>query len=48
MSSICPLEMYTDVQGIQPHSTPRAMTEDDIAHAVAEYAQAARNPIRHA
>lgn len=42
MSSICPGEMYTDVQGMQPHSTPRAMTEDDIAQAVAEYAQAAR------
>jgi N-ethylmaleimide reductase len=27
---------------MQPHSAPRAMTESDIAHAVAEFAQAAR------
>ena len=37
----CPGEMFTDTQGMQPHSTPRAMTEDDIAHAVAEYAKSA-------
>lgn len=42
MASICPGEMYTDSQGMQPHSVPRVMTADDIAHAVAEYAQAAR------
>ena len=35
-------EMWTDAQGMQAHSAPRAMTEDDIAAAVAEYAQAAR------
>jgi N-ethylmaleimide reductase len=34
-----PGEMYTDAQGMQAHSAPRAMTEGDIAHAVAEYAQ---------
>ena len=34
----CPGEMYTDSQGMQPHSTPRAMTAADIAHAVDEYA----------
>lgn len=37
-----PGEMYTDAQGMQPHSPPRAMTEKDIAAAVAEYAQAAK------
>ena len=42
MASPCPGEMYTDAQGMQPHSVPRAMTADDIAHAVAEYVQAAR------
>ncbi len=34
--------MYTDSQGLQPHSVPRAMSADDMAHAVAEYVQAAR------
>jgi N-ethylmaleimide reductase len=34
-----PGEMYTDALGMQAHSAPRAMTEGDIAHAVAEYAQ---------
>ena len=38
----CPGEMYTDSQGMQPHSVPRAMTERDIAHAVGEFAQSAR------
>jgi len=38
----CPGEMYTDSQGMQPHSAPRAMTATDIAHAVEEYAQSAR------
>lgn len=39
---VCPGEMYTDAQGMQPHSTPRAMTAADIAQAVEEYAAAAR------
>jgi N-ethylmaleimide reductase len=39
---ICPGQMYTDSQGMQPHSAPRAMTTTDIAEAVAEYARAAR------
>lgn len=30
-------EMYTDSQGMQPHSPPQAMSEQDIADAVAEY-----------
>lgn len=41
MASVCPGEMFTDAQGMQPHSVPRAMTADDIAHAVAEYARSA-------
>jgi N-ethylmaleimide reductase len=38
----CPGQMYTDSQGLQPHSVPRAMTDRDIAQAVGEYAQSAR------
>jgi N-ethylmaleimide reductase len=41
MAEVCPGEMYTDTQGPQPHSAPRAMTAEDIAHAVAEYARSA-------
>jgi len=37
-----PGKMYTDTQGMQPHTAPRAMTEADIARAVAEFAQSAR------
>ena len=35
-------EMFTDAQGLQPHSTPQAMSADDIAQATGEYVQAAR------
>ena len=42
MAEACPGEMYTDAKGMQPHSTPRAMSEKDIAAAVAEYAQASK------
>ncbi len=42
MAKACPGEMYTDLQGLQPHSIPRAMTATDIAHAVDEYAKSAR------
>lgn len=35
--------MWTDSNGMQPYPVPAAMTEDDIAAAIAEYAQAARN-----
>jgi len=38
----CPGEMFTDSQGMQPHSAPRAMTAADIAHALAEYASSAK------
>lgn len=41
-TAVCPGEMYTDTQGMQPHSPPRAMTEADIAHAVKEHATAAK------
>jgi len=37
-----PGQMYTDSQGMQPHTAPRAMTEADIARAVEEFAQSAR------
>jgi N-ethylmaleimide reductase len=42
MDGICPGEMHTDSLGMQPHSSARAMTADDIAHAVSEYVQAAK------
>ena len=42
MAEACPGEMFTDTQGPQPHSAPRAMTADDIAHAVSEYARSAQ------
>ncbi len=38
----CPGEMWTDVQGSQPHTAPRAMTAADIATTIDEYVQAAR------
>ena len=38
----CPGQMYVDGQGMLPHTAPRAMTEGDIAHVVAEFAQSAR------
>lgn len=41
-AEVCPGEMVTDAQGLQPHSAPRAMTADDIAHAVEEYARSAQ------
>ncbi len=40
--AVCAGQMYTDSQGMQDYSVPRAMTEADIAHAVAEFAQSAR------
>jgi N-ethylmaleimide reductase len=39
-------EMYTDVEGMQPHPVPEAMTEADIKVAIGEYAQAARNAVK--
>lgn len=40
-TSACPGEMFTDTLGLQPHSAPRAMTEADVKHAVAEHATSA-------
>jgi len=41
-AAVCPGEMYTDALGMQAHSAPRAMTEADIVHAVAEHASSAK------
>jgi N-ethylmaleimide reductase len=41
-AEVCSGEMYTDAHGMQPHSSPRAMTTTDIDRAVAEYAHAAK------
>ncbi|MBL9108134.1 MAG: alkene reductase [Myxococcales bacterium] len=41
----CPGDMYTDAEGPKPHSAPRAMTEADIAKAVAEHVTAAKNAV---
>ncbi|WP_332741199.1 alkene reductase [Hydrogenophaga sp.] len=41
-ADVCPGQMHTDTQGKQSHSAPRAMTADDMAHAVAEYARSAQ------
>jgi N-ethylmaleimide reductase len=38
-------EMYTDAQGMQPHTVPRAMTEAEVGHGIDEFVQAARNAI---
>lgn len=43
---VCPGEMWTDKAGLQPHTAPTAMTEVDIAQAVAEYASAAQLAIK--
>ena len=45
-SAVCPGDMWTDKAGMQTHSTPAAMTEADIAQAVAEYATAAKLAIK--
>lgn len=42
----CPGEMWTDTQGSQPHSPPRAMTEADIQAVIGEYTTAARLAIQ--
>ena len=38
-------EMYTDAEGMQPHPTPKAMTEADVKTAIGEYVQAAKNAV---
>ena len=39
---VCPGQMWTDSQQMQPHTAPRAMTGEDIQHTIDEYAQACR------
>ena len=46
MVQVCSGQMYTDAQGMQDHSAPRAMNEADIGRAVQEYAQSARLAIQ--
>jgi len=41
-TAACPGEMFTDRLGPQPHSPPRAMTEADIDHAIAEHVTASK------
>ncbi|MDP3653374.1 MAG: alkene reductase [Rhodoferax sp.] len=41
-ADVCPGEMFTDTQGMQPHSKPRAMTQADITATVNEYVQSAK------
>ena len=38
----CPGEMWTDSQQMQPHSSARVMTEQDIQRSIDEFAQACR------
>lgn len=38
----CPGEIFTDAQGMQPHSMPKAMTQEDIAGTVEEYVKSAK------
>jgi N-ethylmaleimide reductase len=40
-----PGEMYTDAKGMQPHPAPRAMTDAEVRHAIAEHVTAARNAV---
>ena len=40
-TAVCPGEMFTDAQGMQPHSAPRAMSNNDLAHVIDEYVAAA-------
>lgn len=41
-----PGEMWTDSNGQQPHPAPAAMSEADIAHTIAEYANAAKRALQ--
>jgi N-ethylmaleimide reductase len=38
-------DMWTDASGMQPHTVPSEMTEEDIATAIAEYANASKRAI---
>lgn len=39
-------EIYTDAVGMAPHETPEAMSAEDIARTIEDYAQAAANAVR--
>lgn len=41
-TAVCPGEMYTDALGMQPHSSPRAMTDVDLAELLKEYVTSAK------
>ncbi|OYU46689.1 MAG: alkene reductase [Burkholderiales bacterium PBB4] len=41
-ADVCPGEMFTDTQGMQPHTAPRSMTQADITATVHEYVQSAK------
>ena len=41
-----PGEMYVDAKGMVPHTQPRAMTEKDISHAIAEYVTSSKLAIQ--
>jgi len=41
-AEVCPGEIYTDANGMQPYSPPRSMSEQDVAQAIAEYVQSAQ------
>jgi len=45
-ATACPGEMYTDAHGMLPHSVPHALSEAEIGHTVAEFAQSARLAIQ--
>ena len=42
VTGVCPGQMWTDAQGMQPHTEAQGMTEAEIAQAVEEFAQASR------
>ena len=42
VAEVCPGQINTGLGGMQPHSPARAMTEQDIARTVGEYAEAGR------
>lgn len=41
-ADLCPGEMFTDSQGLQPHSTPREMMQSDITATIDEYVHSAK------
>ena len=41
-AAVCPGEMYVDATGMQPHTAPRVMQEQEIAEAIEEYATSAK------